>query len=107
MVNINYQRLADLVKGQLVDPAYFLGINDASDDSNSSTFDILELSDGRTYEQYSQPHLLNGKNVGRVWSFRDVSERKKVEEFIRRSNERFELISRTTNDAVWEWNLAT
>jgi PAS domain S-box-containing protein len=37
--------------------------------------------------------------------FRDVTERKKAEEELKHSNERFEMISRTTNDAVWEWNL--
>lgn len=39
--------------------------------------------------------------------FRDISEIKKAEEDIRRSSERFDLISRTTNDAIWEWNLET
>ncbi len=38
---------------------------------------------------------------------RDVTERKRIEEAIRQSNQRFEMISRTTNDAVWEWNIIT
>lgn len=33
---------------------------------------------------------------------RDVSERKRAEEEIRKSNERFELIAQATNDAVWD-----
>ena len=37
----------------------------------------------------------------------DISERKRAEEDLQRSNTRFELITRTTNDAVWEWNLET
>lgn len=39
--------------------------------------------------------------------FRDITELKEAERFILHSNERFELISKTTNDAVWEWNLET
>ncbi len=39
--------------------------------------------------------------------FRDVTGIKKAEEEIRRSNERLYLISRTTNDAIWEWDLET
>lgn len=39
--------------------------------------------------------------------FRDITAHKTTEEAIRRSNMRFDLISRTTNDAVWEWNLET
>lgn len=38
---------------------------------------------------------------------RDVTERKRIEEEIRQSNKRFEMISRTTNDAIWEWNILT
>src|SRR5260221_1190691 len=37
----------------------------------------------------------------------DITDRKKAEEDLRRSNNRFELITSTTNDAVWEWNLET
>ena len=39
--------------------------------------------------------------------FRDITEIKKTETDIRQTNERFEMISKTTNDAIWEWNLET
>lgn len=38
---------------------------------------------------------------------RDITERKRIEQEIINSNQRFEMIARTTNDAVWEWNLLT
>ena len=38
---------------------------------------------------------------------RDITERKIAEEALRKSYDRFEMISRTTNDAVWEWNIET
>jgi PAS domain S-box-containing protein len=38
---------------------------------------------------------------------RDISQRRLAEIEIRNSNERFELIAKTTNDAIWEWNLET
>jgi PAS domain S-box-containing protein len=38
---------------------------------------------------------------------RDITDRKKAEKELRESNERFEMIARTTNDAVWEWNMQT
>ncbi len=37
----------------------------------------------------------------------DISERKKASEEINKFNDRFEMIARTTNDALWEWNLET
>jgi PAS domain S-box-containing protein len=46
----------------------------------AETFDVLEWKDGTILERYSQIQLLDQKPVGRVWSFRDVTERKRAEE---------------------------
>jgi PAS domain S-box-containing protein len=35
----------------------------------------ITLKNGQVYEYYTQPHELNGKIVGRVWSFRDITNR--------------------------------
>jgi len=44
------------------------------------TFEVLEWKDGTILERYSQIQLLDQKPVGRVWSFRNVTERKRAEE---------------------------
>jgi PAS domain S-box-containing protein len=46
----------------------------------AKTFDVLEWKDGTILERYSQIQLLDQKPMGRVWSFRDVTERKRAEE---------------------------
>lgn len=48
-----------------------------------------------------------GKIIKKFGVNQDITERKKAEENLQRSNTRFELITSTTNDAVWEWNLET
>jgi diguanylate cyclase len=44
--------------------------------------DILNLKNGRIFERTSCPLKMDNKVMGRVWSFRDVTEQKKAEEKI-------------------------
>lgn len=44
-----------------------------------SAFDTLKFKNGKIIERYSKPQLVEGKVVGRVYSFRDVTERKQAE----------------------------
>jgi diguanylate cyclase (GGDEF)-like protein/PAS domain S-box-containing protein len=67
----------------LKDPDAFLArINELHSDPDAESFDLLEFKDGRVYERYSKPQRVSGQTVGRVCSFRDISERKRAQEHI-------------------------
>jgi len=63
---------------------------------------------GRTYDVHMEPfRSKDGAIIGTVGVAFDVSERTRTEESLRRSEERFQLLGRATNDVVWDWDLQT
>ena len=68
------------VQNGLISPETFLeNVKHLYSEPGATSFDMLEFKDGRFFERYSQPQKINGKSVGRVWSFRDVTKRKQAE----------------------------
>lgn len=71
----------ELVLAKLKDrEAFMKRVQRVQDRPDEQSFSLMELQDGKYYESYSQPQRINGKSVGRVWCFRDITERKKAEE---------------------------
>jgi PAS domain S-box-containing protein len=69
---------ADVIKSvseQFEDPMAFLERVEAIYNSlEESSFDVMKTIDGRVYERFSRLQQVDGQSVGRVWSFRDISE---------------------------------
>src|SRR5215469_15963196 len=78
------QKIRGLIAQQLKDSGQFLARISAIEASMEKSFDFLELIDGRLVESYSEVISSCGKAIGRVWSFRIVTERQRSDLVARR-----------------------
>jgi two-component system cell cycle sensor histidine kinase/response regulator CckA len=74
------EKLLKYIVDQLKDPQRFVErVKLLYANPDSQSYDTIEFKDGRVFERYSQPQQVGDEVVGRVWSFRDLTERKRVE----------------------------
>jgi PAS domain S-box-containing protein len=46
-----------------------------------------------------------GRAYNMIGTVQDITERKVIEDVLRQYNERYELLSKATNDAIWDWDV--
>src|SRR6185312_16089210 len=65
---------------QLSHPDIFMAkVDELARHPDMETSDVLTFKDGRVFERFSKPQLVDGEVVGRVWSFHDVTEQARLE----------------------------
>ena len=91
----------EFVLAQLEDPQGFVQKDRALlSQPDAESFDTLECRDGRVFERYCLPQQIDGMTVGRVWSFHDVTERRRLEELLKVSEVRFRRLFEAAHDGI-------
>jgi diguanylate cyclase (GGDEF)-like protein/PAS domain S-box-containing protein len=62
----------------------------------TESFDLFQLKNGRWFERYTKVKFAEGQKLGRVWNFRDVTERRRAE----MATAQLAAIVESSNDAI-------
>ena len=96
-----HRKLLEVTGLQFKEPEPFRArIDEIYASSPPESFDLLELADGRVFERFTKVQSVEERNVGRVWSFRDITERKRAEEELRQQREWYQVTLSSIGDAV-------
>ncbi|MBS1963856.1 MAG: GAF domain-containing protein [Bdellovibrionales bacterium] len=86
--------MVQFAKDQLEKPAQFVNqVESAYADLEGEFSDILRFRDGRRIARTKQPYRISGVTAGTLWSFRDVTDERRAEEFRNEARKNAEFVS--------------
>jgi PAS domain S-box-containing protein len=96
------KKMLAFVQEQLIDPEkYITEVEKLYVNFLAQSRDILEFKDGRVYERCSQPQRIDNKVVGRVWSFRDITDRKIAERALKESKQMLQIVMNNVPQSIF------
>ena len=97
--SINSNLAIDFVLDQLKHPDLFISrVRELEADENAKSDDVIELIDDRLIERHSEPQRVRGKSIGRVWSFRDITQQRRAQVELQTAKNAAEVANRSKSE---------
>jgi PAS domain S-box-containing protein len=94
--------IQEAVRRQLADPGpFFRRIEEIRHSGEPETLDVIRLADGRVFERFSRLQVVEGRPVGRVWSFHDITARRRAEELLLRNEAELRALADSMAQLAW------
>ncbi|RJP72765.1 MAG: PAS domain S-box protein [Ignavibacteriales bacterium] len=94
------EKLLAYILSQLKDPDVFLNkVKELNLKPRAEDFDTIYFKDGRIFELVSIAQKLDNETIGRVWSFRDITEQKRIEKILEESEKKYRDLFDKSKDA--------
>ncbi len=95
-------RAKSFFESQVKEPEVFRrAVWEMPSETESESYDLIELKDGRIFAHYSEPYRLGERIIGRVWSVCDITESKRTEAALKLNESRFRTLAETTEAGIF------
>lgn len=98
-----------IVEHKLAEPEAFMElVDDLYERPEETSRDEVRLRDGRVFDRYSAPVIGDeGTHYGRLWVFRDITERKERERELEQQEFLFSRVQAIADIGIWEYDTRT
>ncbi|MCJ7801341.1 MAG: PAS domain S-box protein, partial [Candidatus Marinimicrobia bacterium] len=94
-------KLIDFVLAQLTNPSQFTSKVKELYNSTKSDLDIIHFKDGRIFERYSKPLVDENSINGRVWSFRDITDRMQAVKALKKNEAKYHSLTENLQIGIY------